>query len=121
MGCPLPPKALSEAATGAWQSAASLSPCSLPLGLTCWCISLAERFGRDQRERVDFTFTVFLFASDKPRRECCPSLWFGLAASSEAVGCGSVVEGLRWKLETWMLFSTLALVWCGLEQISPQP
>lgn len=70
---------------------------------------------------MDFTFTISLFASDKPRRERCLSLWFGLAASSGSAWMWFCCRGLGWELETWMLFSPLALVWCGLEQIPPQP
>lgn len=55
---------------------------------------------------------------DVSAAQVCGLVWLRLR---EALGCGLLVEGLGWELETWTPFFALALVWCGLEQISPQP
>lgn len=89
-----------------------LAPVLLPLGRSFGFagVSLVGRCGKDRKERMDFAFTIFLFASDKPRCERCPSLWFGLAASSGSAWMWFCCRGLEWELENWMLFSALALV-----------
>lgn len=106
VGCQQHPGAL-EAATRAWHGAGL----SFAAGQRGWGAT-------ERRERV-FP-SPSLCSCQPPSCERCPGLWFGLAASRGAFGCGCVGEGLGWELETWMLFSVLAPVLCGLQQISAQ-
>lgn len=79
IGCHKLPKALSEAVTGARQSAASLSPCSLPLGSALLVYFLVRKVWEGLKGKGRFYFHHLFVSFRQTETQVLPEpvVWFG--------------------------------------------